>query len=119
MYPRIREAPEPRLLRSRAGTTRCGRRRALAGRARPQHSSISRVALDHRMIQVMISFLSWLLLFQPSQVPPNPPDALYDESKVPQYTLPDPLVMGNGRREKDSKTWTSQRRPELLKLFET
>lgn len=42
----------------------------------------------------------------------------YDESKVPQYTLPDPLVLANGKRVEDAKTWQKKRRPELLKLFE-
>ncbi|GMU23807.1 MAG: hypothetical protein AMXMBFR13_38850 [Phycisphaerae bacterium] len=41
----------------------------------------------------------------------------YDESKVPDYTLPDPLVMANGQRVKDATTWQSKRRPEILELF--
>ena len=43
----------------------------------------------------------------------------YDESKVPQYTLPDPLVMGNGRKVADAKTWQTKRRTEILELFRT
>ncbi len=43
----------------------------------------------------------------------------YDEAKVPPYTLPDPLVMTNGRPVKDARTWTFKRRPEILRLFET
>lgn len=46
------------------------------------------------------------------------PEANYDESKVGQYTLPDPLSMQNGRPVKDARAWTQERRPELLKLFE-
>jgi hypothetical protein len=42
-----------------------------------------------------------------------------DESKVPVYTLPDPLVMSDGRRVTDAETWKSRRRPEILGLFET
>ena len=49
----------------------------------------------------------------------QPRDANYDESKVPQYTLPDPLLMSNGQRVKDAGTWTGKRRPELLQIFET
>ncbi len=45
--------------------------------------------------------------------------ANYDESKVPKYTLPDPLVMSNGKRVTDAATWRNQRRPEILRLFET
>ena len=42
-----------------------------------------------------------------------------DESKVPPYTLPDPLVLADGRKVRDARTWTLERRPELLRLFET
>jgi len=43
----------------------------------------------------------------------------YDESKVPQYTLPDPLAMAYGRKVTDAKMWRERRRPELLHLFQT
>ncbi len=43
----------------------------------------------------------------------------YDESKVGTYTLPDPLVLQNGQPVRDAATWTAQRRPEILKLYET
>src|SRR6516225_11309918 len=43
----------------------------------------------------------------------------YDESKVGTYTLPDPMVMSDGRAVKDAKTWTAKRRPEIVRLFET
>jgi len=47
------------------------------------------------------------------------PDGInYDESKVPPYTLPDPLVMSDGTKVSDAKTWMEKRRPELLRLFE-
>lgn len=43
----------------------------------------------------------------------------YDESKVPQYTLPDPLVTAKGDRVKSKREWVNQRRPEILRLFES
>lgn len=43
----------------------------------------------------------------------------YDESKVPHYTLPDPLTMENGEKVHDATTWSKTRRPEIIQLFET
>jgi hypothetical protein len=42
----------------------------------------------------------------------------YDESLVGGYTLPDPLVLSDGRRMRDAKTWYGERRPEIVRLFE-
>jgi hypothetical protein len=46
------------------------------------------------------------------------PEIIYDEAKVPKYTLPDPLVLANGSRVTDPATWHKERRPEVLRLFE-
>jgi hypothetical protein len=43
--------------------------------------------------------------------------ANYDESKVPAYTLPDPLVFSNGKVVKTAKEWID-RRKELYSIFE-
>ena len=42
----------------------------------------------------------------------------YDEALVGTYTLPDPLVLANGKPVRDAKTWTEKRRPEIVRLFE-
>ncbi len=42
----------------------------------------------------------------------------YDESKVPAYTLPDPLVMENGQKVDSPETWRTKRRSELLRIFQ-
>ncbi len=42
----------------------------------------------------------------------------YDESKIPKYELPDPLLCLDGTKVENVKTWTDKRRPEILKLFE-
>ena len=42
----------------------------------------------------------------------------YDESLVGTYTLPDPLILENGKKVKDVNTWMKKRRPEILRLFE-
>ena len=43
----------------------------------------------------------------------------YDESKVPVFDLPDPLIMDDGSRVESPLRWYEGRRPEILKLFET
>jgi hypothetical protein len=43
----------------------------------------------------------------------------YDESKVPPYTLPDPLVMADGKRVTDAEMWRTKRRPEILRAYQT
>ena len=44
--------------------------------------------------------------------------ANYDEDKVPDYTLPDPLIFGDGTKVENSTMWERQR-AEILSLFET
>src|SRR5436190_17199666 len=44
-------------------------------------------------------------------LPAQPPDANYDESKVPAYTLPD--VLGKAH---DAKSWEA-RRAEILEIY--
>src|SRR5688572_9716503 len=41
-----------------------------------------------------------------------------DESKVPPYTLPDPLACADGTTVKTVADWTAKRRPETLALIE-
>jgi len=43
----------------------------------------------------------------------------YDEQKVPEYTLPDPLIMADGTKVVDARAWKITRRPEILELFQT
>ncbi len=47
----------------------------------------------------------------------GPDEANYDESKIPAYTLPDALVMRDGRKVDSAQMWRDQRRPEILELF--
>jgi hypothetical protein len=47
------------------------------------------------------------------QVPIN-----LDEAKVAAYTLPDPLVMADGRKVATPEEWIKERRPELIRIFE-
>jgi len=42
----------------------------------------------------------------------------YDQSKAGVFTLPDVLMLQDGDEVADAQTWTEQRRPEVLQLFE-
>ncbi len=44
--------------------------------------------------------------------------ANYDESKVPAYTLPDPLALPSGKKVTSVKKWEKKQRPRLIRLFE-
>jgi len=43
----------------------------------------------------------------------------YDESKVKPYTLPDPLVLKDGKQVSDARTWETRRRPEILAIYQS
>jgi hypothetical protein len=54
----------------------------------------------------------------PSGDPKTPNAANVDESKVPPYTLPDPLTMKNGEKVTSAPMWWNQRRPEIVEDFD-
>ena len=60
----------------------------------------------------------------PAATPPTRPDVVagipvnYEEERAAGYTLPDPLVSADGKPVRDAKTWTTKRRPEIIKAFE-
>jgi hypothetical protein len=82
-------------------------------------------------ISLRVRFLAFLLIsvaLQAQTPPPTPkpsPDFVagisvnYDEAKIGTYTLPDPLTLNNGEPVRDSRTWYSKRRPEIVEMFET
>ena len=45
-------------------------------------------------------------------------EANYDESKVPEYTLPDVLTSFSGQTIKTIEEWETVRRPEIIRFFE-
>ena len=65
---------------------------------------------------VILTLLSLLLLTNcpkgTEEFEPN-----YDESKVPNYKLPDPFLLENGSTVKDSADWFGLRRSEIMEQF--
>ena len=76
------------------------------------------------MLSRLVSTVALIVTLTQAQTPPAPPKEVagipvnYDEAKVGTYTLPDPLVLANGKHVKDAKTWYQKRRPEIVHLFE-
>jgi len=62
----------------------------------------------------LVSLICVLLIAQISyaQFEPN-----YDESKIPDYELPDPLITFKGKKIKNAKNWKRKGRPEILNFF--
>nr|MDQ3624140.1 acetylxylan esterase [Verrucomicrobiota bacterium] len=57
--------------------------------------------------------------FAATAAPAPRPGVNYDEAKAGAYTLPDPLTAADGKKVTTAKGWEEQRRPEILKLFQT
>jgi hypothetical protein len=76
--------------------------------------------LSSRLAVPLILF-SFIATAQQEKAPPSEVAGIpvnYDESKVGNYTLPDPLTFADGKPVRDAKTWTEKRRPEIVRLFE-
>src|ERR1700722_19919586 len=81
----------------------------------------------HIILSMLFRHFACMALFACSvsaQIADAPPDTVagipvnYTESLAGTYTLPNPLVLANGKPVKDAKMWTEKRRPEIVKLFE-
>jgi len=81
---------------------------------------------SHRLCPIATSFAAAVLTCCAAHAQTDRPPATnvagipvnYDEALVGNYTLPDPLVLANGKPVRDAKTWNEKRRPEIVRLFE-
>ncbi|MEX0322716.1 MAG: beta-galactosidase [Puniceicoccaceae bacterium] len=69
-----------------------------------------------KCVRIIFIFLVFGAIVSDSEAQPK--GFNYDESKVPEYTLPDPLVANDGSSITSPDQWTQSRRSEILKLFE-
>jgi len=65
----------------------------------------------------IIVFFIFISVFSIPKVSAQRQNIIYDESKVPEYQLPDVLTRFNGRKVKSEKVWFKKQRPEILKVF--
>ncbi|HUC85734.1 MAG TPA: hypothetical protein VL970_11125, partial [Candidatus Acidoferrales bacterium] len=68
--------------------------------------------LSVRAVARVLGALAWWPLLAATANATN-----YDEAKVGDYTLPDPLVCNDGSRVTDADTWFDKRRPEILEAY--
>jgi hypothetical protein len=71
---------------------------------------------DHQRILDLLHIAS--LRHGPDGDPKSPNAANFDERKVTPYSLPDPLVLKNGRKVKNAGMWWKQWRPEIVEAFD-
>ncbi|MFZ1009317.1 MAG: hypothetical protein WAN65_20920 [Candidatus Sulfotelmatobacter sp.] len=71
---------------------------------------------DHQRMMDLLHITS--LRRGPDGDPKSANAANFDESKVRSYSLPDPLVLKNGKKVKTAKMWWKQRRHEIAKDFD-
>ena len=71
---------------------------------------------DHQRMMDLLHIS--LLRRGPDGDPKSPNAANFDESKVPAYSLPDPLTLKNGQKVTTAARWWEQRRPEIVEDFD-
>ena len=74
--------------------------------------------VTHNIVNMKSVFISVVLVvFSYGLSCAQPPDTNTDESRIPPYTLPDPLISPNGKAVTTVKDWERKQRPYILKLF--
>jgi hypothetical protein len=71
---------------------------------------------DHQRLMALLHVSE--LRRGPDGDPKSPNAANVDESKVPPYSLPDPLVLNSGKKVTTAEMWWKQRRPEIVEDFD-
>jgi len=66
------------------------------------------------MKNIILIFLLFIAYQSPAQFEPN-----YDESKIPEFILPDNLISNGNTTILNADQWEKIRRPEILELFES
>ncbi|MDZ7723568.1 MAG: acetylxylan esterase [candidate division KSB1 bacterium] len=66
-----------------------------------------------------VKLICMILVLSAAAVPAGPNEVIRDEAKVPDYNLPDLLVLSSGDTVNRPELWFQKRRPEILNLFKT
>jgi hypothetical protein len=69
-------------------------------------------------VSIAITFVAVTALLQTARVAAQPSGFNYDESKVPDFVLPELLQLQDGSAVTSAEVWKTKRRPEVLALFQ-
>src|SRR5204863_5196144 len=73
---------------------------------------------------LIVAFLLLGIIVSAQQTQNAPPTNVagipvnYDEALVGNYTLPNPLMLSDGKPVRDANTWYKKRRREIVRFFE-
>jgi hypothetical protein len=81
------------------------------------HFSVETCFRDRAMQKSDLLFLTLICCFSASALG-APPETHTDESRVPDYQLPDPLKFSDGSPVTTAEAWNKQRRPQIFQLFQ-
>src|SRR5580704_13366423 len=85
----------------------------------PPPSPAQVAALEDRQKMMDLLHIASLRQGANGSNPQAPNYANYDESKANPYpTLPDPMVLNNGKKVTSAKIWWTERRPQIVELFD-
>lgn len=90
------------------------------GLSQAQRDSINKLTSDdHNNMLMQLGIERSQLRRGPSGNPKDANAANSSEEKVNQYTLPDALVLKNGKKVKNAQEWLEKRKPEIVEDFES
>ncbi len=75
--------------------------------------------MKHSFAFRLLYSIIFLTLVSSRFLPAQESEFNYDEAKIQNYTLPDPLRLADGKILTSVKGWESVRRPQIIHLFET
>lgn len=85
-----------------------------------QRDSINKLTTnDHNNMLMQLNIERSQLRRGPSGNPKDANAANSSEEKVNQYTLPDALILKNGKKVKTAQEWLEKRKPEIIEDFES
>lgn len=76
------------------------------------------MTMFRRTCSLMLAAMTTAFVFSSEEAEAQPAGFNYDEAKVGNYTLPDPLVKDDGTVITKRKEWEQERRLEILRIFE-